>query len=216
MNNKDLTKAIDQTLRNLVDVETSVPTNSNSSGNLNHPSNWSEQRLIDYALEQVITLARLAEWRDNPKADPPFRGYEDIPLSDERQREVDWIDGTPNEFLYDCIRYKIQIEEIDPWLKLTPEQRYQERKKDLLWHECSVWTRYGNCYASPDKPGCSQDLGCIEECRYYEPTGSISDEEVLSWYSKEIGNIGYDQLKHENDELLQAVIKEVKRQAKAY
>jgi hypothetical protein len=62
MNNKDLTKAIDQTLRNLVAVETSVPTNSSS--NLNHPSNWSEQRLIDYALEQVLTFARLAEWRD--------------------------------------------------------------------------------------------------------------------------------------------------------
>jgi hypothetical protein len=61
LNNKDLTKAIDQTLRNLVDVETSVPTNS---GNLNHPSNWSEQRLIDYALEQVLTFARLAESRD--------------------------------------------------------------------------------------------------------------------------------------------------------
>jgi hypothetical protein len=34
MNNKGLTKAVDQTVRNLVDVETSVPTNSGSNLNL--------------------------------------------------------------------------------------------------------------------------------------------------------------------------------------
>ena len=42
------------------------------------------------------------------------------------------------------------------WLKLTPEERYQRKKKDWSSHECSVHMRYGNWYAIPDKPGCEQ------------------------------------------------------------
>lgn len=141
------------------------------------------------AEEQVLKFASLTQWRDNPKASPPFRGYPDLPLSEERQLEVDWIDSTPEEFLQACVRYKTQIEDIDPWVKLTLEQRYQRRKE--AEQRC-------------DRSG------------YYEPTGRIEDEEVLDWYRKEIGNRTYEQLKTENDELMQAVIKEVKRQAKSY
>jgi hypothetical protein len=66
---------------------------------------------------------------------------------------------------------------------------------------------------APEKPGCSQDKGCIEECLYYLDTGSIDDQEVLSWYRDIIGDRTYDQLKIDNDHFLQSLAKLLKKQA---
>ena len=107
-NNKEYHCIIDTVDKKLVDVEASMLTGRATNMIRTIPRNWTAQELFNYAEEQVLKFARLTEWRDNPKAGPPFRGYEGIPLSDGRKREVDRIHSCPEEFLQSSVRYKTQ------------------------------------------------------------------------------------------------------------
>ena len=207
MTTKDLNKIIENTHHNLVDVEASVSTTTNNNGsndNPNHPRNWSDQRRFDYARKWILEFARVTIWRDNDKACPRFSEHKDL---------VAKLNSFPEPFLLECVRYKTQTEDIDRWLKLTPEERYQRKKKNNIWHDTGVYMLYGNSYATSDKPGCAQDTGCIPECKYFEDSGRIEDDEVLEWYHKEIGNRIYEQLKHENSVFIQEFIEYLKKQA---
>ena len=73
MTNRDPNKSIDSAHKVLVDVKSSKGIDT---GGNDHPNNWTEQQLEKYAEEKVLEFAQLTEWRDNPKAGPPFRGYE--------------------------------------------------------------------------------------------------------------------------------------------
>jgi hypothetical protein len=146
----------------------------------------------------------MTSWRDNDKAWPPFASDKD---------RVEKLGSIPEPVLQECVRYQTTVEQINGWLKLSPEQRYQKRKKDWFSHDCSVHTRYGNYYASQEKPGCSSDYGCIEGCRYYFDTGSIDGEEVLSWYKDIIGDRDYEQLRRDNEQFLQEFANLLKKQA---
>ena len=209
MNNRDLDKLIDVTHKNLIDVEASIPS-SNNTINTNHPSRWTDQQYSDYARKWIYEFAHMISWRDNDKAMPRLTDYPELYAK---------LAGFPESFLKDCLRYRTTLEQVDGWLKLTPTERYQQKKKEWASRECSVWHKYGNWYnAPPDKTGCAasseNERGvCVPECEYYEPTGSISDEEVLSWYTKEIGDLTYEQLKHDNTLFLQDFITLLKKQA---
>jgi hypothetical protein len=86
--------------------------------------------------------------------------------------------GLTYEDVYDSITQ----EELDWWLrqklKVSPEDRYQDKKKHWYLHESSWYVRVPhNGY---DGKGCdSSHGGCIPECRFYPKTGRIEDLEVI-------------------------------------
>jgi hypothetical protein len=178
--------------------------NGEGGNNIGHPTNWDDDQYITFAKRWIQELARMTEWRDNPKADPPFSSEKEL---------VERLATFPEPFLQECVRYRTAIEYIEPWLKLGQEQRYQKAKQEWSEHDCSVDKLYGNTYASPEKPGCSQDDGCIPECRYYAVTGTVQDDEVLTWYRDIIGDRTYEQLKTDNNQFLQDFAKLLKKQA---
>lgn len=209
MNSKEIDKIIDSTHRAIIDVEASVPAGingNNNNSNPNHPRNWDNDRFFEYARRWIFEFAQMTEWQDNPKAGPQLKAYPDLYKK---------LASFPEPFLKECLRYRVTVERIDHWLKLTPEERYQEKKKNNIWHDTNVFMLYGNSYAAPDKPGCASDTGCIPECKYYEPTGSISDGEVLDWYRNEIGNRTYEQLRQENNLFIQEYVDLLRKQASA-
>jgi hypothetical protein len=60
-------------------------------------------------------------------------------------------------------------------LRVSPEERYQDKKKAWYFHESSWCMRHDNGY---DGRGCNNGK-CIPECRYYLKSGRIEDEEVI-------------------------------------
>jgi hypothetical protein len=192
-----LNKAIDKKLSGLRGPE------GNSSNNGSHPCNWNDDQYIEFAKRWINELARMTEWRDG-KGYPPF-------ASDKTR--VEKLAGIQEPVLKECVRYRTTVEEIDFWMLLTPEQRYQQAKKEWSNHQCGVHKRYGLRHYNPDKPGCSADKGCIEECIYYPDTGSIDDNELLSWYRHIIGNRTYEELRYDNDVFVQDFAKLLKKQA---
>ena len=61
-------------------------------------------------------------------------------------------------------------------LRISPEQRYQQKKENWLFHDSSYYARGLEAY---DGFGCNQFTDCVPECRYYPKLGSIEDEEVI-------------------------------------
>ena len=188
--------------RRLLGLGGSISPGSNDN-DTNHPSNWTDDQYREFAKRWINELARMTKWRDGQEI-PPF-------ASDSKR--VEKLAGIPESVLKDCVRYRT-TESMDDWLNLTPSQRYKRAKQEWSNHECSVYKRYGLYYANKDKPGCSADNGCIEKCIYYPDTGSIDDEQVLSWYRDTIGDMTYDQLKHVNDGFVEEFAKLLKKQAK--
>ena len=173
----------------------------NSSNNCSHPCNWNDDQYIEFAKRWIHELGRMTEWRDG-KGVPAFAAD---------PARVEKLADIPEPVLRDCVRYRV-TDEIDFWMMLTPERRYQQAKNEWSTHECSVSKRYGNTYASSEKPGCSVH-GCIEECIYYSDIGTIDDEELLSWYRGIIGDRTYEQLKRDNNEFVTEFAKLLKKQA---
>jgi hypothetical protein len=83
---------------------------------------------------------------------------------------------------FECVHDSITQDELDYYLKrklrVTPEQRYQDKKKDWFFHESS-WCSRGLDSSGYDGQGCNQFTGCIPECRFYLPYGRIEDDEVI-------------------------------------
>jgi hypothetical protein len=200
--NKIIDKIIDSVHKKLVDVEASVPGNNGNRNDPNHPANWDDNRFPEYAKQWIREFARVVRFRDSDKTGRTYKDNQDLI---EKLASL----GFEEEFLQYCVRYQTQIEHLDSWLKQTSAQRYQRKKKYWQSHDCSVWKRYGNWYNGPPAlVGCAASNNnergvCIPECEYYPDTGSISDEEVLSWYYKEIGDRTYEQLKDENSQFIQ-------------
>jgi hypothetical protein len=71
------------------------------------------------------------------------------------------------------------------YLKQTPEQRYQERKKDPLSHDSSWYIRN---LPRDDGNGCGSGSlkgnHYIPTCRFYSEEGRIESIEVLHYYEK--------------------------------
>ena len=80
---------------------------------------------------------------------------------------------------YEDVWDSITQDESDYYLKMnlrvSPEERYQDKKKAWYFHESSWYMHHNNGYGGQ---GCS-NCKCIPECRYYPEYGRIEDEEVI-------------------------------------
>jgi hypothetical protein len=65
-------------------------------------------------------------------------------------------------------------------LRLSPEERYQRRKKDWQFHETSWWVRK---VSMNDENSCNY-LRCVPECRFYPQFGRIEDDEIIQKHSE--------------------------------
>ena len=64
-------------------------------------------------------------------------------------------------------------------LRMTPEQRYQRKTSNFLYHDLSCYMRK----PGEEDHGCT-GTGCIPECRFYPETDRIEDEKVIEEHSK--------------------------------
>lgn len=64
-------------------------------------------------------------------------------------------------------------------LRMTPEQRYQDEKRNFLFHDLSCYMRD----LGEEDHGCT-GAGCIAECRFYPEYGRIEDGEVIAEHKK--------------------------------
>lgn len=96
----------------------------------------------------------------------------------EHDRRIPKLGLTPEQYINLSVKYcklpYIYTYFIRPWLDKTPEQRYKDKKREWMSHNCSVWQRYGYTYESEDRQGCTADK-CIPECYYYANEGTITD-----------------------------------------
>jgi hypothetical protein len=66
-------------------------------------------------------------------------------------------------------------------LRISPEQRYQDEKKNFLFHDLSCYMNDINDHDYNDDgslKGCTGE-GCVPECRFYPEYGRIEDDEVI-------------------------------------
>jgi len=107
---------------------------------------------------------------------------------------------TPEQYVNLSIKYckslYIYTYLIRPWLDKSPAQRYKDKKREWMSHDCSVWRRYGNTYEDKkkDKLGCTSDK-CDLDCEYCANEGVITDEQVHSWYKDEYGHFTEAEIK---------------------
>jgi hypothetical protein len=105
---------------------------------------------------------------------------------------------TPEQYVNLSVKYckslYIYTYLIRPWLDKTPHQRYKDKKREWMSHDCSVWQRYGNTHELPSKLGCTAER-CVIECPYYYSEGTITDEQVHSWYKDEYENFTEAEIK---------------------
>ena len=77
---------------------------------------------------------------------------------------------------------------------VTPEQRYQVKKREWFSHNSSTGTWY--VWANKtryDNEGCCSSDKCVPECRFYQETGRIEDDEIIAEHQKYV-----DKLRQEN------------------
>ena len=68
-------------------------------------------------------------------------------------------------------------------LRISPEQRYQQKKENWLFHDSSYYARGLEAY---DGFGCNQFTDCVPECRFYPEYGRIEDQEVIDEHNKRV------------------------------
>jgi hypothetical protein len=105
---------------------------------------------------------------------------------------------TPEQYVNLSVKYckllYIYTYLIRPWLDKTPQQRYKDKKREWMSHDCSIWQRYGSTHELPSKLGCTAGR-CVIECPYYDSEGTITDEQVHSWYKDEYENFTEAEIK---------------------
>jgi len=135
-----------------------------------------QQQIERYVKLQMYDTGYLVAWRDKMNAVP---NLEDTPNAKR-------LEGISERDLQKCLAYHERInreELLKYWLSMSPEERYNERKKNWLYHELNVYRLHGNAHSTSDKPGCTSD-SCIIECRYYRAIGKITDEEIYEEFPK--------------------------------
>jgi hypothetical protein len=88
-------------------------------------------------------------------------------------------EGFTCEDVYDTITQEELDFELRQQLKISPEDRYQHRKKHWSSHPSSWYVRVP--HKGYDGQGCNQFTkpSCIPECRFYPEYGRIEDAEVI-------------------------------------
>jgi hypothetical protein len=116
----------------------------------------------------------------------------------EHDNRIPKLGLTPEQYVTLSIKYckslYIYSYLIRPWLDKTPQQRYKDKKWEWMSHNCSVWQRYGNTQELPSKLCCTAER-CVIECPYYDNEGTVTDEQVHSWYKNEYENFTEAEIK---------------------
>jgi hypothetical protein len=111
------------------------------------------------------------------------RGEEPPRFEYYRQARIDNCTDERRKKSFECVYDTITQDELDFALKRelrkSPEQRYQESKRNFLFHESCSYNR-GLQY--DDGYGCVGNK-CIPECRFYPEYGVITDE-VIAEHNK--------------------------------
>ena len=110
------------------------------------------------------------------KQDPPrFHYYRHIRLQKctDEDRKKSFI-GAIDTITQDELDFILKRE-----LRPTPEQRYQDEKRNFLFHELSCYMRG----LGEEDYGCT-GAGCILECRYFGDYGRIEDEEIIEKHNQ--------------------------------
>lgn len=202
----NLGKEIDSLHKNIVNVESKrcIKTTDKGYGDSATNSNLADadeqkRRINDFNLElghrayryQMLVSGKYHNTRDKEKEIAEWEAYRNRLVEaaehDSRVPKLG-LELTLEQYVNLSIKYckslYIYTYLIRPWLDKTPEQRYKDKKREWMSHDCSVWRRHGNIYESPDKPGCTSDR-CSNECLYASDTGEITDEQVHDWYKDE-------------------------------
>jgi hypothetical protein len=98
--------------------------------------------------------------------------------------------GKTCEDVYDTITQEELDWSLRQQLKVSPEERYQDKKKHWYSHELSYWHQTilhdtGKAVDTIKEYGCGKSNvkveggWCVPECRYYPQTGRIEDSEVI-------------------------------------
>ena len=66
-------------------------------------------------------------------------------------------------------------------LRMSPEDRYQHKKKAWYFHKSSSYMR--GAVSGYDRHGCNNGV-CVPECRYYPLIGRIEDQEVIESHNE--------------------------------
>jgi hypothetical protein len=109
-------------------------------------------------------------------------GSEPLRFAYYRRVRVEQCNDEYRKKTFECVYDSITQDELDYYLKrklrVPPEQRYQDKKKNWFFHESS-WCSRGLDATGYDGQGCNQFTGCISDCKFYLPDGRIEDDEVI-------------------------------------
>jgi hypothetical protein len=102
-----------------------------------------------------------------------------------RARKTDAWGHTTDEDMYDYTTQEEYDYELKQALSVPPEQRYQDRK-EMLWFHDSNWSMRG--LVADDGYGCGSHPNypskCTPECRYYAEEGRVEDSEVIESFER--------------------------------
>jgi hypothetical protein len=101
-------------------------------------------------------------------------------LRSARCRKTDSFGNKTCEDVYDFITAEEYDYDLRSILEVSPEERYQDRKKAFHFHK-SHWSMRG--LNADDGQGCHYRK-CIPECRFYPEEGRIEDNEVIEKFEK--------------------------------
>ena len=156
-----------------------------------------KRRINDFNLElgskayryQMLVSGKYRNTCDKEKVIAEWEAYRNRLLETaEHDGRISGLGLMPEQYVNLSIKYckslYIYTYLIRPWLDKSPAQRYNDKKREWMSHECSVWRRYGNTHELPSKLGCTAQI-CVIECPYYNSEGTITDEQVHNWYKDE-------------------------------
>jgi hypothetical protein len=186
----DLGKEIDNLHKNVVEVESNrgIKTADKSYGDSATTSNLAnadeqKRRINDFNLElgrraykyQVLVSGKYRKTHDKEKVIVEWEAYRSrLVQAAEHDSRIPkmGLELTPEQYVNLSIKYckslYIYTYLIRPWLDKSPAQRYKDKKREWMSHDCSVWRRYGNTYEDKkkNKLGCTADK-CDLDCEYY-------------------------------------------------
>ena len=166
-----------------------------------------KRRINDFNLElgakayryEMLISDKYHNTRDKEKIIVEWEAYHKRLLEDaEHDSRIPKLGLTSEQYVNLSIKYckmlHIYTYLIRPWLDKTPQERYKDKKREWMSHDCSVWQRCGNTQQLPSKLGCTAER-CVIECQYYDSEGTITDEQVNSWYKDEYGEFTEAEIK---------------------
>ncbi len=135
-----------------------------------------EERFQQYRL---IRLKKLVRMGGNPELE-----------------RLDYFESTTEEF-----EYYVSLE---PNNGLSPEERYQKRKKDMFYHGSVIFKEDGR--VGFEGYGCNKEQ-CVITCPYYKDMGRVNDNQIIEEFSRNIKIVDVGDYKKElGDDAIDSII----------